>query len=162
MIDLGSTFENGMGYVALSRAKKLDNVYLIDFHPNSLFCEIKCVNEYNRLREKHLNIKPIEIYNSINNSVSKIPKKPLTKEFLSKFEKMQLNLINIENNIQDKKFPDEKFANNKTSSNRPKTIASNIPPNYCLKLNNYDNACFANVILQAFLAFGENFYHTVF
>jgi hypothetical protein len=53
LVDLGlNIFEAGMSYVALSRARSLKNVYLIDFEPSSLNCNVKAVYEYNRLRKK--------------------------------------------------------------------------------------------------------------
>lgn len=41
-----------MAYVALSRARSLKNVYLIDFDPSSIRCNSKAIIEYNRLRKK--------------------------------------------------------------------------------------------------------------
>jgi hypothetical protein len=53
LIDLGTgIFQGGMAYVALSRARKLANVHLIDFDPGSLFCSKRAFDEYKRLAEK--------------------------------------------------------------------------------------------------------------
>ena len=47
MIDTSANlFEGGMAYVAISRARKLDNVYLIGFHPRTLYCNKVAFDEY--------------------------------------------------------------------------------------------------------------------
>lgn len=54
IVDLGeSVFENGMAYVALSRARKLKNVILLDFVPNKIRCNKEVIKEYNRLRAEY-------------------------------------------------------------------------------------------------------------
>ena len=53
MVDIGSTvFEDSMAYVALSRARLFENVFLIDFDKMKLCCDEIAVNEYNRLNQK--------------------------------------------------------------------------------------------------------------
>ena len=55
LVDLGETiFEGGQAYVALSRARTFDGVYLSNFSPNSLHCKNECVAEYNRLKRKFI------------------------------------------------------------------------------------------------------------
>ncbi len=54
MVDIGTNiFENGMAYVALSRAKKFKNVFLINFDETKLCCDELAVKEYNRLNSKN-------------------------------------------------------------------------------------------------------------
>ena len=54
MVDIGKNiFEEGMAYVALSRARQLDNVFVIDFDKNKLNCCKASIREYNRLRLKN-------------------------------------------------------------------------------------------------------------
>ncbi len=54
MIDLGDDiFEAGMAYVALSRARKLNNVFLLRLNPYRLYCDASAINEYNRLRKEN-------------------------------------------------------------------------------------------------------------
>jgi len=51
LADIGSEiFCDGMSYVALSRAKFLTNVWLIDFDKNKLTCDQEAIVEYNRLK----------------------------------------------------------------------------------------------------------------
>ncbi len=53
MVDIGSSiFEDSMAYVALSRAKLFENVFLIKFDKYKLCCDETAVNEYNRLNGK--------------------------------------------------------------------------------------------------------------
>jgi hypothetical protein len=55
-------FKASMAYVALSRAKQLKHVYIIDFDVSVLKCNGECVLEYNRLKKKK-NYPEITIYN---------------------------------------------------------------------------------------------------
>ena len=41
----------GMAYVALSRVKQLENLYLIAFQPQSVKANMKCLQEINWLRQ---------------------------------------------------------------------------------------------------------------
>ena len=48
MVDIGSSiFENSMAYVALSRAKLFENVFLNKFDKTKFCCDENAVNEYN-------------------------------------------------------------------------------------------------------------------
>ena len=61
MADVGSAiFEDGMIYVALSRAKKLSSIFLIDFDVASIGCKQIAAEEYNRLREQYNILHPNE------------------------------------------------------------------------------------------------------
>lgn len=42
----------GMCYVALSRVKRLDSLYLAAFDPSSIKCSVKAGQEYQRLRKE--------------------------------------------------------------------------------------------------------------
>ena len=42
--------EPGMAYIALSRCRKFENVYLIDFDISKFTCNIQYINEYNSLK----------------------------------------------------------------------------------------------------------------
>lgn len=54
LIDIGSSlFEEGMAYVALSRARLLKNVFIVELDTTKLSCSNECIREYNRLREKN-------------------------------------------------------------------------------------------------------------
>lgn len=86
MIDLGSSiFEPGMAYVALSRARRLDQVHLIELDANVLRCAPEPIAEYNRLYEKfntknnipNLNKQSIaaETHNKPKNATNIIPNK---------------------------------------------------------------------------------------
>lgn len=55
-----------MAYVALSRAKQLNSVYLINFEPTILYCNLNSIEEYNRLYNKfNLKSKIINEYNTL-------------------------------------------------------------------------------------------------
>ena len=51
MCDLSGVFEDGQAYVALSRAKTLDGLYLKGFSRGRIFSNKKCVNFYRQLKE---------------------------------------------------------------------------------------------------------------
>ena len=53
MIDIGaSLFESGQAYVALSRFRRLDALYLASFCLAKLTCNLKAFNQMNTLRKK--------------------------------------------------------------------------------------------------------------
>ena len=53
IIDLSKkVFSPGMAYVALSRVRSLNSVYLTDFDPASIIVSSKCLEEVNRLRSE--------------------------------------------------------------------------------------------------------------
>jgi len=55
-----------MAYVALLRAQKLENFYIISFEPGRLNCDPKAVFEYNRLKNRFIPDSPlIEFYNKL-------------------------------------------------------------------------------------------------
>ena len=55
-----------MAYVALSRARKLDDIYLLRLNPLKLYCDCQAIIEYNRLRKKYdSSIPMIDKYNLI-------------------------------------------------------------------------------------------------
>jgi hypothetical protein len=54
MVDLSAKniFAKSMGYVALSRCRNLNSVFIIDFCPSVLMCNELAIQEYNRLTKK--------------------------------------------------------------------------------------------------------------
>ena len=56
IIDLSQkVFSPGMAYVALSRVRSLNGVYLTHFDPASIIVSSRCLEEVNRLRSKYRN-----------------------------------------------------------------------------------------------------------
>jgi len=90
LFDLGSDiFEDGMAYVALSRARNIKTIFLIEFEPSSIRCKNECVVEYNRLIRKYIpNGQIYSQWNVLPNQYATIKK---TKDFaiplISNFEK---------------------------------------------------------------------------
>ena len=69
--DVGSNiFENGQIYVALSRASSLDGLHLINFNPSKINADVRCITEYNRLRNLFTSLPQIRITHSIHAKVS--------------------------------------------------------------------------------------------
>ncbi len=122
-----------MSYVALSRAKKLSNIFLIDFKLESLFCNDLAIKQYNELYSKSKNeFLIIKNYYSLRKGSTNDYHYDLKKEF----KKVVTDLIN---------------SNNLMSTE-----------NYFLKFNNNGtNACFANVAIQALIACGPTFFEQV-
>lgn len=157
MIDLGNEiFEPGMAYVALSRSKKLENVFLIEFNKSKLFCNSSSVLEYNRLRKLYLkNPVLIEKYNIIpednikaNSNNNSNLKRRFIREYINESD-YSLNLVNEISNKKAKTLTEQNYNNNLSHTN------------YFLKLQNINNSCFANVIIQALLSIGNQFQNQV-
>lgn len=149
IIDLGyQIFEPGMAYVALSRARKLDNVYLIDFDPSKIICNPNCINEYNRLYKKYKkNPIIIDKFNTIQTTIlEKLSKRKFTKDLINDQEVLENPIKNLK-----KLKPNDTNCSNFT----------NPTDNFFLKLQNINNACFSNVILQLFLTLGSSFFEKV-
>jgi hypothetical protein len=71
--DLGKdVFDPGQSYVAMSRARTLDGLYLLDFDPKEVRYDVDCVREYNRLRAAYTDLGPMEA----GVMLPKSPKKP--------------------------------------------------------------------------------------
>lgn len=173
IIDLGGDiFEGGMAYVALSRARKLCNVYLIDFYPEKLYCNFNAIHEYNRLYESANQIdKKINFFNII--PISSSNKRKLTQDLFSFTEyqseksakKLKLILNNHNKNEtgenkSNKKTPLKKKPQTKEKTNNlaDKPVDEN---RQFLRLSNTSNACFANSTIQAFLSLGNPFFEMV-
>lgn len=67
MLEIGDdVFEDAMGYVALSRCRKLENLFLTKFDPSRILCDQKSVVEINRLR--HLFRSDLDLITSYNSN----------------------------------------------------------------------------------------------
>ena len=59
--DLGpDIFETGQAYVALSRARSLEGLHLLDFDPDGVEYDVHCLDEYCRLRKAFTDLGPLE------------------------------------------------------------------------------------------------------
>ena len=154
MADLGeSVFEVAMAYVALSRARFLKDVHLINFSPFSLRCNDKAVGEYNRLAKKYMGDEIIKEHNTIK---TKSEVKSLKRKLF------QSSCKNNELLINNKLCMDSYISNiNEPRKKRPCAKETNKKPEYFLRLNNNSNGCYANVTVQALLSCGNTFYNEV-
>jgi len=152
LVDLGpSIFAPGMAYVALSRARNFKTVFLIDFVPESIYCEEKCILEYNRLIRKFVpNGKTISECNRV---YRKFQGTQIGNE-----KKMALPLISD----FEKKTKASEQKKRKTTVQKEAYQAQNYLINYALKLRNQgENSCFSNAIVQGLLSLGLFFYQQV-
>jgi len=85
-IDLSKAFGSGMGYVALSRVKKLANIKLLGLHPQALKINNSVLKKDNVFKEKSLKTEKVlqkyyqEILNSETREINLIKNKILTKK----------------------------------------------------------------------------------
>lgn len=172
MIDLGpEVFEGGMAYVALSRAKQLNNVYLINFEPTVLYCNLNSIEEYNRLYNKfNLKSKIINEYNTLPtpNTTAKNNRKQKT-DLVSLSEMIENNRLiynkrrKNEPELNKSKAPIELTTKNNSFSKittkkqnqidlvTNSLVCTDINNDYHLTFNNEMNGCFANVSIQALI-----------
>ena len=137
ILDLGlDIFEGGMAYVALSRARLLRNVHIIEFDPTVLYCCTEAIKKYIRLYNKNkLELKVPLNYNTQRNSHNN------TKKTKSQVKNCN-NFTNSEQRLSN-------FYSIVSSNNRLK--APNCYITYPLRLEMINNNCYANVVLQCFL-----------
>ncbi len=128
-------FESGMCYVALSRARNLNNITILDLNEEKLYCNSLAVDEYNRLYKKFMPLsKTITCFNTV--------------------------LENSQNQINYEKFIQKNLLNNCSVEN---DVRSYKQIYYFLLLSNDgSNACFANVIMQTILACHKQILNEVF
>lgn len=149
ILDLGpDIFEGGMAYVALSRARVLNKVYLIELDPSSLYCCQEAYLEYQRLYRVAQLTSPLPLF--INTLKDDYRKKCHDK---------------VPNNKQKDATNSKKVAKNKQPSKR---LDTNIIDNDFLHLtcsinvtnfrtyplifsNTSGTNCFSNVIMQLLL-----------
>ena len=159
VLDLGDTiFEPGMAYVALSRARKLENVFILDFVPNSLCCANLAIVEYNRLaRTANKDAPQIPVSSHAKLNVRNLPQKQKC-----------INHMQIPNKFS-KSNKDKRNLTEENDVPEPTSDEFEIPdlnnmPGYPLKLLNSNKqflSCYANVILQVLIHFGNSFYQAV-
>jgi hypothetical protein len=192
MIDIGSSiFEPAMAYVALSRAKVLSRVFIIEFEPTALACNSYAVSEYYRLSKLIDNNCPAPVFNILPTNIDTSQSKFHTHENTTlqvesnqntnsnSANKTKLNTINVgfaelkklKSNERKAKINEKK--RNVVSDNQSITVVtanSMLPDNYPnldyfrsypIKITNVDNSCYANVILQILLNLGVCFYNAV-
>ena len=144
-----------MAYVALSRARNLQSVHLIDFNENVLKCEELAINEYNKLRKK-LNKKLAQF-----DKYNMLPSDNITNKNSSNLQHLlKMDAISISNDIIKKKKKSLKRINSIDFNKENKKIKKT--ENYYIALDN-DNtsACFANSVLQLLISCGDNLFQKV-
>jgi ATP-dependent exoDNAse (exonuclease V) alpha subunit len=137
LLDLGpSIFEGGQAYVALSRARKLNTVFLIEFCPSSLRWRSECIQEYNRLIKKYLPQPPgYSSFHSLTNQ-------KVSVKNISTFEQKEANKILIKNSKPERK-----------PTKSTKDIKQNLK-NFSKKLN--DKSTYNSKITKFVINFNKN------
>lgn len=132
-------FEDGMIYVALSRAKQLSNVHLIGLDPCSIMCKRKAVAEYNKLRAS-VGLPPYSVFNQLPEEFAQMKKTVV---------KAPLIIDIIEPPLKKQKLMNTK---SKTSTVSVNTNDGTNTEFKCLKLLNNDFvSCYANSVLHILL-----------
>ncbi len=143
MIDLGeSIFEAGMAYVALSRARLLKHVYLIEFVPTALYCSVTAFKEYARLFALSKTINNLPMFSNILPASVDVSKCQRLNNKIRKTTEMP-NSKNVSGSFLDRQ-PTVQYITNTQVVGYPMKFA-----------NNLDNSCYANVICQALVNLGD-------
>lgn len=191
LLDIGSSiFEGGQAYVALSRARNLSSVFLIDFVPHSLYCRSECISEYNRLIAKYYpNESIIAQFNMLPGGYEQFQNKKapkITVNLISNFEKeickqyvheksipqyhMKKQSKSKSSSILKPQFIAKNKATGKNIQNKVHIVNTNATPNISLNQENYalllrnngENSCFANSQIQFLMCLGDFFANQVF
>jgi hypothetical protein len=134
LLDLGDNiFASGMAYVGLSRARKLENVHLIDFTPASLFCSEIAFEEYIRLSALMPDI-DAQLPTRCNTIFDTYPRRSFLKQ-----------------NVVDNEEKTEGTKENHQNSNDRKW------PSYPIKFNNNNYDSYSNVCVQALIHLNYSF-----
>jgi hypothetical protein len=178
LLDIGSDiFEPGQAYVALSRGRKLDKVFLIEFGPKKLMCNELCIKAYNDMYIKcNKPEKVINIFNLLPTAYAN-PKKPTRV----RVPKLTINELSATNFTPKKNYTrktsrvnkaDQENSSRANSDTRTESILlnSNLEEQFQFHLNrtfqfrfrNYgENFCYANASIQCLLALGCDFFSCV-
>jgi len=158
ILDLGkSIFEPGMAYVALSRARTMKHIYLIDFECSSLKCNPKPIHEYNRLRKIFQPHLPQIVIKKHNEETSN-KKKNMFSVLLDKDLKQNSEFIQNDIKLTKKR----KFESISKIVEHPEIKRKCQRKNYFIRLQNSDGlSCYANATLQALLSCGSTLFNTV-
>ena len=137
-----------MAYVALSRARKLNNVFIISLDVSVLKCESLVINEYNRLKKKSgKNYAQIVEFNNILISNINFQKKQINTKLKNEILTLGLN-YSIKRSATETTFPPPKKMSNQNQF-------------FCIRLENTTNGWFANSVIQSLLSCGENLFQKV-
>lgn len=163
LVGLGSgIFEPGMAYVALSRARSIKNVHLIDFTNSSLKCNSKAVQEYNRLRKKY--VPSLSLIKEWNRDLSNVGlNRTIFNVLLSKSVK---NEAQLDKNLEQIKTAEKRKNSENVSYQKKQKIKRDSViiqrNNHFLRLQNTDGtSCYANCVIKTLLSCGENLFKEV-
>ena len=134
MTDLGeSCFSAAMGYVALSRCKELENVYLIKLFPEKMYCNEVAIQHYNFLR-KTIGLVQIKNWNSATKNSYNKRNPSLT--FCKNITFQSENVMKIGCNV---------------TYNDPSSIRNVVLRRFI----NTGVSCYANCVIQSLLQLGS-------
>ena len=163
--DLGRRLHSpGMAYVALSRARSLDGLYLLGFDEQWITCDAHAVNDYNRLRKAFTDLPEMKMVRRERPSLFK--KRPVSRplaqaglDFITEAPSSSPP-AKKRRNQRTRKTPAP--ADEATSSAPPKKKGRTGQPPPAVSdsagfvpLSNGANWCFANAAVQALLASEE-------
>ena len=140
--DLGDdVFSCGMSYVALSRVRSIDGLYLFNLNPERIHCSHLAVDEYNRLRKLYTNLEQLKAGST----------KPPDDKQRKNTVKRTIKDANIALNVNEAKSNDE------PKEKKPKLTDSKYgnKGDQKIRFKNPDNRCFMNSAIQAILPSDE-------
>ena len=132
-----------MAYVALSRARSLEGVHLLGLDPSSVACELKAVDEYNRLRSAYTQLPQMKAVRKRTPTMMR--KRPISRAL------GDAGLTLPEQPPRSKKDKKTAAATGAKKS-KAASAASSVAAGGFVRLRNGANWCFTNAAVQGLLA----------